>query len=900
MLFRSLIEKEYTQEQYDDYAAKKITEELKSRGHDGFVLIDGEGSVLEVGSYTPVKPEAKPPRQSKSTLRAIGHKIARESNVSNEDYRDYAEVVTGKRSMKNMTRKEMEEFVVAMEESFGSPTELTQEDFETPITVAGRGTTMGSVYRDTVAAVDKLVPKRAIPDRVKMGHGKPGKLHALKNFFFGIDNTPVYHLARILDGATNGIFSEVFDKGIQLGTKITDSHKRSTFGILRAGLEEAGITNEDLAKMGKAVNPRTQTHQMISESAATEILVEKINNREYEMTWANLIDVYLMSNQEAGLKHLQEGGLVINGVETGALSDAWILDTMMKVEENKKAMAVAEAILKVGSDIWAPSLNQVSNRLDGKDIATVENWWGLEVYMPKRLKGKQRTGISLTISKGINLIENKGILKDRTKSGAALIVRDAFSRFAVFEDAVAEYVGMAEPTRTTRTLLNDPGITKILKQKGYGDVLNNIRRIHEIAQSVRPNEGGLTAFVERHLPALYRAALHANPPVIVSQATSTFNYGAYASPEFMASVKDGLSIKLCQETLALSDVAWARFHMGQSSLELGEMAKSDAALRMWTNKSADINKLGWGLKIGDLVALTGGMSVAQQEYQKALKGDLKGLSAEWWIEKNDLPEVDVDMWRRVEAEGENADPQERQAVEVWKQIVSERAEYLWQRTQPSWDKWNRSVITSQKGIARTFLLFRSFQEKCLTIFNEAKLDYDNSPKSLTDKTMYIQKTGSVLASYTVNMTLRLAILAAMTRKIKEPIDYLQDILTSWMGMFPVFGKVLDTSARTFIAALASAKPTYKGEALESYPVSVFNLALKTPVDFTAAVGHFISGDNDKAETSFLKGMDDIFKGVGAIYGVPVYQIKRIMPKTGEEKTSTPTRRRVAPPVRRRP
>ena len=856
----------------------------------------------EATAETPAAPEqvVKPPRRSKTTLRAVGHKIARESNVNREDYEDYAEVVTSKRSMKDMTRKEMEEFIVALEESFGSPTELTQEDFETPITVAGRGTTMGSVYRDVVAATEKLASKITIPDRVKLGFAKSKTTRQLRNFAYGIDNTPVYHLARILDGATNGIFSEVFDKGIQLGTKITDSHKRSTFGILRAGLDEAGVTNDDLAKMGKAVNPRLQTDQMIRESAATEILVEKINGREFEMTWANLIDIYLMGNQKAGLKHLQEGGLVINSVETGALSDDWILDTMAKVEGNEKTKAVADAIMKVGSDIWAPSLNQVSNRLEGKDIATVANWWGLEVYMPKRLKGKQRSGISLTIQKGINLIEDKGILKDRTRSGAPLVVRDAFSRFAVFEDAVAEYVGMAEPTRTTRTLLNNPGIAKTLKQKGYDDILNNIRKIHETAQSSRPSEGGLTAFVERHLPALYRAALHANPPVIVSQATSTFNYGAYASPEFMGSIKDGLSIKLCQETLALSDVAWARFHMGQSSLELGEMAKSDAALRMWTNKSADINKLGWGLKVGDLVALTGGMSIAQQEYQKALNGELKGLSAEWWTEKNDLPEVDVEMWRKVTEEGENADPQERQAVEVWKQTVSERAEYLWQRTQPSWDKWNRSVITSQKGIARTFLLFRSFHEKCLTIINEAILDYDNSPKSLADKTLFVQKTGSVMASYTVNMVLRLAILTAMTRKIKEPIEYIQDMLTSWMGMFPVFGKVLDASTRTFIAALAGAKPTYKGEALESMPISIFNMALKTPIDFTAAVGHFIGGDNDKAETSFLKGMDDIFKGVGAIYGVPVYQIKRIMPSSSEEKTSAPTRRRVTPPVRRRP
>lgn len=826
-------------------------------------------------------------KRSKRELRAIGHKIAREVGLSDADYRELAEIVTGKRSMKDMTKKEMDAFVSALEESYGAPTEMTAEDFEMPIVVAGRATTMGAVHRDAIEATNNLESKREPQKIVKAGFGKEGPVQRLKSFFFGIDNTPVYHLARILDGGTDGIFSEVLDKNITAGQRVTRSHLRSVFNALNRNLIGAGVTSKDIADMSRAVNPRLQTHQWLRKGAATEKLSEDFNGQNFEMSWVNLIDVYLMSNQESGMKHLLGGGLVINTVETGKLSEERIAGLRAKVESNPKAMAIVEAIMHVESNIWKPSINQVSNNLEGKDIATEVNWWGHEVYNPKRLVGKQRPGLSRT--QNVNFLEDKSILHDRTRSSAPLVVRDALNRFSVFESAIAEYVGMAEPTRTSRTLLNSPTVTKILDQKGYSRVRDRIVEIHKQAQSIPAAEGSFTAFFAHHLPGLYRAVLYFNPRVVVSQFTSITNYGAYTSPQFMKAIKDGLSVKNAQETLAMSDFAWERFNMGHSSLELGEMAESDAALRLWTGKASDKNKLGWTLKVADLMALTSGMSIAQQEYVAAQKGELEGLSAEWWLDKDDLLPVGVEEWRQVQEQGENADPEMRQAVEAWRQVVVERAEYLWQRTQPSWDKWNRSMLTTQRGARRLFLLFRSFHEKSLTIFNEAKLDYDNSPKTLDDKARVIQRTSAVMAGYTLNMALRLAILAAVTRKVKEPIHYVSDFLTSWMAMFPIFGKVLDISTREFIAETTDTTAEYRGEPLGSFPVKMVNIVLKAPTDFASAAGNIVSGDNTAATEDLERGIKKIYEGVGALYGIPVYEIERVLPD--DDKPATGARRK---------
>ncbi|KKN47568.1 hypothetical protein LCGC14_0661360, partial [marine sediment metagenome] len=838
-------------------------------------------------------------KRTQKNLLALGHKIAREAELTDEEYRDFAEIVTGKRSMGDMSKAERNEFVSALEESYGTPKELTPEDYDMPITVAGRATSMREVYGEAVKATDALVDKKEVPETVKIGFGKTGTIQGFKNFFFGIDNTPPYHLARILDGGTEGIFSEVLDKGIEAGRKNSAAHTRSVMNALLTELQDSGITDADLAKMSKAVNPRLQTHQMISEGAATESFVININNQNFEMTMANLLDIYLISNQEAGMRHLTKGGLVIEGVETGALSEEQIANLRQQVEDDPKAKKIADTILEIGEQIWKPSINQVSQRLEGKEIATVPDWWGLEVYMPKRLAGKTRMGKLGQF--GVNLIEDKGILKDRTRSIAPLVLRDALRRFSVFESAIAEYAGMAEASRTSRTLLNDTNIAAALDQKGYNDVRKRILKIHEQAQSLPAFEGNFSAWFAKRLPGLYRAVLFFNPRVVASQYTSAFNYGAYVSSEFLPSIKDGLSVENSLETLALSDIAWDRFHMGHSSLELGEATQSDAALRMWTGgKSSDINKAGWAMKVADLGALTAGMEMAQDEYDATRKGTIEGFSAEWWLDKDNLPEADIDLWRKVQEEGEEADPEERQAVEEWRRLVTDRAEYLWQRTQPSWDRWNRSTLTSQKGIRRLFLLFRSFHEKSLTIFNEAKMDYENSAKTLDDKTKFAQKTGAVLTGYTVNMFLRLAIMAAITRELKEPVKYFEEFLTSWTAMFPIFGKVLKTTVNRFVDTLAGAKPSYIGEAVESYPVRVINMVLKSPTDMAQAAAHLINGNNEEAEKAFERGISRFAEGVGTLSGVPVPEIKRVLPKGEEESTGRRAPAKRTAPNRREP
>ncbi|KKN69762.1 hypothetical protein LCGC14_0437080, partial [marine sediment metagenome] len=883
------------------YRELQLKDKRTQEEFEEFVHLKENRTNIEALIEQETKPITPPKiKRTQKNLLALGHKIAREAELSDEEYRDFAEIVTGKRSMKDMSKAERNEFVSALEESYGTPKELTPEDYDMPITVAGRATSMRKIFNEVGKTLETLAPRREIPAVIKIGFGEDSIWQRAKNFATGIDNTPPYHLARILDSGMEGIFSEVLDKGIQHGVEIAAGHGRQVTEVLLNRLQELGVTDNDLAKMGRSVNPRFRTHQMISEGAATETFTETINNQNYEMTWANLIHIYLYSNQEAGMRHIKGGGLVIHGNMTGKISEERINNIRQKVEENPKAKAVADTILEIGEKIWKPSINMVSQRTEGKDIATEPNWFGLRVFMPPRLAGKIRIGKMGQF--GVNFIEDKGIFHDRTKNTLPLIVSDVFSEFSSFENATAEYVGLAEATRTSRTLLNNSNIATTLDQKGYGRVRHNILAIHKQAQSLPVSEGNFSAFFARRLPALYRAVLHANPGLVASQKTSTSNYGAYVSPKYMKNVVAGLSWKNIQRTLRLSNIAWDRFHMAHSSLALGEMAQSDAVLRMWTGgKSSDINKMGWAIKMADGSALADGMVMAWEEYQDARNDTIEGFSAEWWANKDvdNMPEMNIEMWEEIQTKKEDATPEERQIAEQWKNLVTKRAEYLWQRTQPSWDKHNRSYLTSQKGLRRVYLLFRSFHEKSLTIFNEAKLDYEHSSKSLDDKAKFVQKGGAVLTGYAVNKFIRLAMAALLYRERKSIVKIGEEFLTSWMDMFPVFGKALKITVNRFIDTLAGEKTSYIGEALESFPVRVVNMALKAPPDMAEAIAHLLKGETEEAEEAFMRGIGRLGENVGMLYGYPVPRVKRLGAWLEEEKEGKPTGRR-APAKRTAP
>ena len=844
------------------------TEDIQWAGQTVGQLFTKETKPAEEKSIEPV--EEKPPRQKLTYRRALiqGHKLAKQLGMTENERQGFMEELTGKTSMKDMTADERRLLINELEQravDAGVMQEKQRTQPGKPIMLGRKITTMEDVIDQTIDAANNLRSKIKIPKHITrkfVRKQKKGIFKKFAQFAVGIDNSPIYQLINALEQNKPGILTDVFVNNIRTGQKIEAGHKRGASEMFNQLREEAEITDEDLMEISASTNPRLILVQMIqgAYNKGVKVYKVKINNREYDMTGAELIEMYLVAQQEGrmneetgeqeegdGVRHLLNGGAKIKGVKTGAMSEQQLNDILSIVENNPRLKSLVDILTKIGEEYWAPSINAVSNALEGKDTAVIKKWWGMEIEKPRKLGGKGEKF-------NINFLENKSIFKDRTDSVKPVVIRDALARFTGFENAIAEYVGMASPTRIARTVLNDETFSEIINDKGYGEIRNNIFTILERAQSVPTSQGAFDKFFSKILPGIYRSLLFFNPRVIMSQYTSVTNYGAFVSGKYMVLVKDGISVEAAQETLALSNLAWDRFYMGHSSLELGEAASSDATLRFLTKTSSDKNKMGVSLRVADISALAGGMKISQAEYDDAQNGTISGESALYWAGK------DVSF---------------EKGSQEWKQAVTDRAEFLWQRSQPSWDKWNRSVITSDPaGTRRLFFLFRSFHEKSLTILQNAQTEYNNSDKSMEAKGRWATKYGAVLSGYALNTILRALIMVGIARRIKEPIEYLTDIITAPFAMLPILGKILQTSLRSFINVLSDNPAEYRGQAVESLPIKIVNTIANAPPNFSRAAAYFIAGDTVKAERSLKQALGQIYKGVGTAYGTPVSEMNR--------------------------
>lgn len=801
----------------------------------------------------PLRP--KPKKVTRKQLLKQGHVLPKKLGMTEGARRQFMKALIGMTSMKRMTPEQMQTIIDAYKDEAiarGIEVDLIEpEEYGEPIVVNNRATTMEEVMDETIKVADDLPAKVNIPKHIyRRFHRKirrSGLFRRLGRLFYGVDNSPLYELVSVLEQGKSGILTEVFDDNIQEGRAVTAGHKHSVSRMFEQFCKDNNITHQDLAKLSESCNARMFHGLLEAVGRGTSIHTIRINDRTYDMTPAELLDIYLIARQEDGLRHMHDGGLVINGVRTGEISEETLLKITGMTEANPQLMQLVDIISQVG-EIWKDTINNVSLAIETREIATVENWWGLEVPIAKQLAGKQQKF-------NVNLIENKGILKDRTKADDPLIVRDALQRFTGFENAIAEYVGLAQPTRVARTLINDKDFNELLRSKGYSHIRENMHLILERTQSVFPTSGSFDRLLKRVVPGVYRAVLFFNPRVVMSQFTSVANYQAFVSAKYATLVRKGLSPEAIERTLEISDIAWDRFYMGHSSLELGELAASDATLRLLTKTSSDKNKLGITLRLSDIAALASGMEIATAEYKDARTGKITSESAIYWADK------DV-SFKEGSTDAERA--------------IIKRAEWLWHRSQPSWDKWSRSAITSDpSSIKRLFFLFRSFHEKSLTILHGADTEYRNSSKTLEDKARFAKKYGAVLSGYSLNTILRAVIMAGLAHRIKDPFDYLKDLITAPFRMMPILGHILDGSIRSFLNALTKYRSEYRGEAIESLPLTIVNEIGRAPINFTQAAGYYIDGETEKANKSLKRAVAQLYMGVGTAMGVPVFELNRI-------------------------
>ena len=227
--------------------------------------------------------------------------------------------------------------------------------------------------------------------------------------------------------------------------------------------------------------------------------------------------------------------------------------------------------------------------------------------------------------------------------------------------------------------------------------------------------------------------------------------------------------------------------------------------------------------------------------------------------------------------------------------IRERAEFLWQRSQQTWDPVNRSAISGTPNQAlRTLFFFRSYHEKVVTMWNDALLDLKTGRST---KAEFTKRVSYPVASYMAEAVTRSVLLAAIFGDRKDLDDYGLALITSPLSAFPFFGPVMQAGIIAFTKAAEGKKQRYRNwDLLNSPMLDMVNEAADASVLISQAVGEWAGGDEKKAKKATIGALSKLIApfAVG-VFGAPVYNVQKLRRgwlAPGEEKPAIggPTRR----------
>lgn len=770
----------------------------------------------------------------------LGHQYPQVLGWDENQRRTFNFDLTGKLSMKDMTTEERKFVVDAMRQEIldkGLSGKINPDDLTgLNVVVGGEQLSVVKMLNDAVVTVAELSPNQKSPVIMKKPSLIPGRglFTTIRDLVIGSENYDVSSLVNTLAAGKENSLTKILNDYRLRSMLDKDGHYKEAVTLLRQGFKEANITPDDLKEFSSSNNPRFQLLKTIGEAigkSKTKYYTVDINGKTVQLSMGNLIQFYLLAAQEDGMKHLTESGIVFYKNSTGPLSLEKIAELQNCVDSNPKAKAIANILQKIVMEHNVPNLNAVSQRIGNFDIANEKNWWHLEVFEPRLMRGKATYAVSL--------LENKGIFRPRLHTGeGALVLRDVFDVWGPTQTTTSEYIGMAEWLRAANMILNHRPFIDTITTKGFDKIRTNLITVLERAQGVPGQQGIVGELLGRVLNGAYRGVLNFNLNVIGSQYISTVQYAGIVDKKYYKYIGSGANPSTIKEMLDKNPFAWDRFYMAHQSIEMAELGQLDSTLRIFQNKTTDINKTGVAMQFSDLLALADGWKIAKAWTADNLKGGTE--NPEYWNATN------------------------VKAIE------------LWTRTQSSWDKWNRSMITSDPAsIKRVLFLFRSYFEKGISMCHDANIRFQNSEKSASDVKDMSKVYGAVFASMAMTSLMRTAIMGLVWQKRKTVWDFIGDAVTSPLSLVAIFGNFLQMGATNFVKILAKEKPQQNYNPLSPLSFETIANTLIGTDHFSKATAYYMIGETDKAEGQMKSGMKSTWKGVGLWMGLPVYEINRL-------------------------
>lgn len=685
--------------------------------------------------------------------------------------------------------------------------------------------------------------KKNIADNEAIDNTKVKRVTGPLKRLFTVDHSNPDALCIIAGGGKEGALHKNVAEAIAKGERRRYEHMYLVNDYMRERLEQEGVTSEDLKKYSMIM--RTN---FLKKSKPETVTVNLESGKTVTMDIGTVMDIYMHTlNSDNYAALTGKNGIYLRASKTQIpqLTSDDVLNIVDTLPDKAKTVCdiMGEAI-----KVQQMSVNEVSIRLDGYELATVDNYWHIARKVPKKVFGKaaEVTGES---------IESRSAWKERVGGSMPLMIGDAFNNFVDTISVGSEYVGLAEPYRNARKILQDQTLQNLAEKKGFIDHINSIIEILNRAQQKRAQTTVVGELIGKGTRNVTRAIFSFSPRLAAQQRFSLALAANEFAPKYFSKVRGVVDAKIKREINEHSPYFRHRFE-GYIGREFGAVARTGSVIKFFTGEDMWFNK------------------------------------PTAWVKQNDQAAV-TDIWRMAKAEIEDKGEFTKGTQDYW-DAIADRAEYVVRKTQPTWEATTRSVIGATKEpTLKALTMFHSQREKLYQMLQIATAEYVNSdqkPANLRKLLKTYSLVGTNIAGVNLWKTAynlgTASAFAALTGAAADDeledfwLDWMTETFADWFGLIYFIGPVTRDAVKAMILDMRGKPVRIKFQVPFPATRGIEGLVGAARSTWTFLLDTIEYGEID--EEYAAEAMLDIFEAGQYLFGGPLLPLVKWARKWKEE------------------
>ena len=672
-------------------------------------------------------------------------------------------------------------------------------------------------------------------------------------------------MARGVEGVNNGYLERVFYRNFQDGDRFERQHYQSAEDYMSPVTRN--ITGIDkwsgvLEKYDKNIDWKE-----------IKVIDERGNEQSVRLTPAELIDIYNHTknvSRGGNYEALAEGGFTLDRyprlgyMRFGPTAD----EAKVKIGQilsdrsifTEDMMRVADRMFEFVNTVQKDEMNAVSRRMDGDDVARVFDYWRKQ--HPREFWGKDYAD-NMRKYLTHRALEEQSFLQQRAGAKEMpLTIYDAFQKFNETVTDGARYIGLAEPLRTARQVLEyqertpSKGKTTFkneMAKLGYLKEYEHFVKATDRAEGAMFRQDDMSKLLKHGVRNVYAAILGLNLDIAIKQPVSMLVAKTeFDTKHWLSGMSSRPGEKVWEKIRQYSPVGRDR-ERGIIHPEQGEIAQIGEVARFFTGKTPMQHKL----------------TVLIRKMDKLAVGRI---------------------WKMVESEVKATQPNLREGTDEYYTAVARRWEDVLAKTQVGGPEYTQSTLRKEmKGqpgelAVNLATMFTSQRNKNYNTVTRSYLRYQESEKTASDKADFVTDLLIVglAQSFAVTGLTALGQLFRKTRTVEEVVD------------------AKNIAASLFMAALSNLYGVGQAVSIvhsvmdENYnlgfswsdPLSdTLTTSLHGIGNIGKAVAEWVTEDRYptgskagelKWETTMRRGVRDFIMGASMIKGVPVPNAERYL------------------------